>query len=152
MEEDKKTAAGEDRVNELQKLNKVKALEVADLKETVDRLETEKSDLLEQFEEIKEQNEELKRVNDDVDSFRSDASMLEETRISLEEANERRRKLSIDLVASREELVVLQAKSESNACEIQRLTDELNTVVMARDSLVKDSEQGQSEIEKRLID
>merc|ERR1711913_200962 len=71
--------------SDVQNMLKVKELEVLDLKETVERLESEKQELSEEIEEMRSTIDELRRISDNMESYKDDSELLVDTKNNLEE-------------------------------------------------------------------
>ena len=87
----------DDKVNEALKLVRVKDLELQELKETVDRLQEEKSDLAEEVQEVKKQ---LEQLDSGADTLKQLQEQLEEVKGLYDRAkqDEGRLKTEIDKV------------------------------------------------------
>merc|ERR1712240_250284 len=70
--------------NDVQNMLKVKELEVLDLKETVERLESEKQESTEEIDEMRSTIDELRRINESVETYKDDSDLLAETKNNLE--------------------------------------------------------------------
>ncbi len=84
---------GHDRVNEMLKLMRIKDLELEELRETIDRLETEKADLGTEVREALEQVAELEAVRDQAETHRGMLQLFEETKAAYERLKEEEHRL-----------------------------------------------------------
>jgi hypothetical protein len=84
---------GHDRVNEMLKLMRIKDLELEELRETIDRLETEKADLGTEVREALEQVAELEAVRDQAETHRGMLQLFEETKAAFERLKEEEHRL-----------------------------------------------------------
>jgi chromosome segregation ATPase len=84
---------GHDRVNEMLKLMRIKDLELEELRETIDRLETEKADLGTEVREALEQVAELGAVRDQAETHRGMLQLFEETKAAYERLKEEEHRL-----------------------------------------------------------
>jgi chromosome segregation ATPase len=84
---------GHDRVNEMLKLMRIKDLELEELRETIDRLETEKADLGTEVREALEQVAELEAVRDQAETHRGMLQLFEETKVAFERLKEEEHRL-----------------------------------------------------------
>jgi chromosome segregation ATPase len=84
---------GHDRVNEILKLMRIKDLELEELRETIDRLETEKADLGTEVREALEQVAELEAVRDQAETHRGMLQLFEETKAAFERLKEEEHRL-----------------------------------------------------------
>ena len=91
-EEDLKKDSG--KKNDEQNQIKMKELEIADLKESVERLESEKQELDGEIMEMRGTIAELRSINDNVETYKDDSVQLFDTRTKLEEVEKERERLS----------------------------------------------------------
>merc|ERR1712013_954920 len=108
--------------NDVQNVLKVKDLEVLDLKETVERLESEKQELSEEIEEMRSTIDELRRINENVETYKDDSELLLDTKNNLEESEKERAKLISELTDLRNEMATI---SFSNDKTIKDLRNEM---------------------------
>merc|ERR1719175_594338 len=80
-----------------QSMVKLKDLEILDLKESLERLESEKDELQEEITEMRNTIGELQSVSETVESYRDDQADLLDTRTRLEEVERERAKIFSDL-------------------------------------------------------
>ena len=85
--------SGHDRVNEMLKLMRIKDLELEELRETIDRLETEKADLGGEVAEALQQVAELEAARDQVEAHRATSQLLEETKMAFERLKDEEHRL-----------------------------------------------------------
>jgi chromosome segregation ATPase len=85
--------SGHDKVNEMLKLMRIKDLELEELRETIDRLETEKTDLSGEVAEALEQVAELEAVRDQVEAHQATVQLLEETKAGYDRIKEEEHRL-----------------------------------------------------------
>ena len=119
----------EDEGNEVSKLKgqvKTKDFEINDLTETLDRLTSEKEELKQEIDDLVKQNEEL-RCSVDAQTGDSivDVALYDETRISLDEANERCSQLTVEIGVAKEALEQLNKSKIEDSATLQILKDEL---------------------------
>ena len=140
----------DDKVNEVLKLMKIKDMELEELKETIDRLETEKEDLNEEFKEAKGQLIELEGASETMEAYKATLDQLEETKVSYDKAKEEEGRLAENLDKLRLELDLAKNNAAVETSSLhQALNDKTgeNTILQQQ---VSSSSSKVAELEKRL--
>merc|ERR1711892_1426533 len=106
--------------SDVQSMLKVKELEVLDLKETVERLESEKQELSEEIEEMRNTIDELQRINDNVESYKDDSELLVDTKNNLEELERERTKLISELTDLRNEMATISFSNDKTIKDLRQ--------------------------------
>jgi len=136
--------------NDMQNMLKLKELEVLDLKETVERFESEKEELSEEINEMRNTIDELRSINDNVESYRDDSAMLDDTKNNLDEVTRERAKLNSELTDLRNEMATVRF---SNDKTIKDLRNEMEGKIQEIDNLNKrvfDATEKIKDLEKSL--
>merc|ERR1712227_907913 len=103
---------------------KLKELEVADLKESVDRLESEKDELSEEINEMRNTVAELRSINENVEAYRDDSAQLLDTKMKLEEAEKDKAKIFAELSDMRNEMATVQFSNDKTIKDLRKDLDE----------------------------
>ena len=135
----------DDKVNEVLKLMKIKDMELEELKETIDRLETEKQDLFEELRESKDQLGALESASEQIDALKNIEDLLEETRLNYDKAKDSEQQLRSKFEQVNHELSVLK---ETSSKDLESLR-----YALSEQTSVKDLLQHQAEINtSRLVE
>ena len=140
----------DDKVNEVLKLMKIKDMELEELKETIDRLETEKQDLFEELRESKNQLGALESVSEQIDALKNTEDLLEETRLNYDKAKDSEQQLRSKFEQVHHELSVLK---ETSSKDLESLRNALSEQMSEKDLLQQKAEMNTSrlvELERRL--
>ena len=139
--------------SELSKLKgqvKTKDIEINDLTETLDRLTSEKEELRQEMDDLAKQNEELRCSADDqgVDNM-VDVALYDEARISLDEANEKCRQLSMEVGVAKEALDQLNKSKLEDSNMLQQLKEEVSNERNKKKELEKEIDRITEECDKK---
>ena len=140
----------DDKVNEVLKLMKIKDMELEELKETIDRLETEKQDLFEELRESKDQLGALESASEQIDALKNIEDLLEETRLNYDKAKDSEQQLRSKFEQVNHELSVLK---ETSSKDLESLRYALSEQTSVKDLLQHQAEINTSrlvELERRL--
>ena len=107
-----------------QSMVKLKDLEIIDMKESLERLESEKSELEEEITEMRNTIAELRSVSETVESYRDDQADLLDTRTRLEEVERERAKMFSDLSDLRNEMATIQFSSDKAIKDLRKDLDD----------------------------
>ena len=113
-----------DKNTDAQNMVKLKELEVADLKESVDRLESEKDELSEEINEMRNTVAELRSINENVEAYRDDSAQLLDTKMKLEEAEKDKAKIFAELSDMRNEMATVQFSNDKTIKDLRKDLDE----------------------------
>ena len=139
--------------SELSKLKgqvKTKDIEINDLTETLDRLTSEKEELRQEMDDLAKQNEELRCSSDDqgVDNM-VDVALYDDARISLDEANEKCRQLSMEVGVAKEALDQLNKSKLEDSTMLQQLKEEVSIERNKKKELEKEIDRITQEGDKK---
>ena len=138
--------------NEAQNMRKIKELEVLDLKETVERLESEKEELTEEINETRNTIDELRTINDNVECYRDDSALLVDTKNNLDEAEKERTKLSSDLTELRNEMATIQFSNDKTIKDLRIEMEEKNQEINDCNLKLQQSSEKINNLEKSLTE
>merc|ERR1712002_148219 len=135
-----------------QNMLKIKELEVLDLKETVERLESEKEELTEEINETRNTIDELRTINDNVECYRDDSALLVDTKNNLEEAEKERTKLSSELTELRNEMATIQFSNDKTIKDLRIEMEEKNQDINDCNLKLQQSSEKINNLEKSLTE
>jgi len=107
-----------------QSMMKLKDLEILDLNESLERLESEKSELQEEISEMRSTIAELRSVSESVENYRDDSADLLDTRTKLEEVERERTKISSELSDLRNEMATTQFSNDKTIKDLRKDIEE----------------------------
>ena len=121
-----------DEVTSLKAGLKAKEIEVEDLIETVDRLQTEKSEFEQEVTELTMQNQDLKRQHDEMQMSTSpegvDFALYEDTKQNLDETTENLVKITEELAIKEKNLELATRDKQSAEQQLLRLQNDLSAL------------------------
>ena len=122
--------------NEAQNLLRLKELEVVDLKESVERLESEKHELADEINEMRNTIDDMRNINDNIESYKDDSADLLDTRAKLEELENEKIKVVSELSDLRNEMATVQFSNDKTINDLRKeLSDKKDEVVSIREKL-----------------
>merc|ERR1711915_848722 len=142
----KKIQEHEERTQKIdnQNLLKLKELEVLDLKETVERIESEKEELTEEINDMRNTIDELRNISENVESYKDDSDQLADARNNLEAVEKERKKLLSDLTDLRNEMATTSFSNNKTIKDLRNEMEERNQEIhqlMGRDTELKETIQ-----------
>merc|ERR1712128_296747 len=138
--------------SDVQSMLKVKELEVLDLKETVERLESEKQELSEEIEEMRNTIDELQRINDNVESYKDDSELLVDTKNNLEELERERTKLISELTDLRNEMATISFSNDKTIKDLRHEIEEKNQEIQNLSRKELEGNDKIQDLEKSLVE
>merc|ERR1712106_824923 len=138
--------------SDVQSMLKVKELEVLDLKETVERLESEKQELSEEIEEMRSTIDELQRINDNVESYKDDSELLVDTKNNLEELERERTKLISELTDLRNEMATISFSNDKTIKDLRHEIEEKNQEIQNLSRKELEGNDKIQDLEKSLVE
>merc|ERR1711892_1367719 len=138
--------------SDVQSMLKVKELEVLDLKETVERLESEKQELSEEIEEMRNTIDELQRINDNVESYKDDSELLVDTKNNLEELERERTKLISELTDLRNEMATISFSNDKTIKDLRHEIEEKNQEIQNLSRKELEGNDKIQDMEKSLVE
>ena len=103
-----------------QGLMKLKELEIADLRESLERLESEKEEGLEELTEMRNTVAELRSLSETVENYNHDSAELLDTRTRLEEVEGERTKMVSELSDLRNEMATTQFSNDKTIKDLRK--------------------------------
>jgi len=138
--------------NDVQNMLKLKELEVLDVKETVERLESEKQELTEEIDEMRNTIDELRRISDNVESYKDDSELLVDTKNNLEELEKERAKLISELTDLRNEMATISFSNDKTIKDLRNEMEEKNQEILNLNEKELEANKKVQELEKSLLE
>eukprot|EP00092_Neocalanus_flemingeri_P001893 GFUD01002020.1.p1 GENE.GFUD01002020.1~~GFUD01002020.1.p1 ORF type:complete len:4147 (-),score=1483.97 GFUD01002020.1:293-12733(-) len=141
-----------DKKSDTQNMLKLKELEVLDLKETVERLNSEKEELSEEISEMRNTIDELRRINDNVESYRDDSALLVDTKNNLDEVEKERTKISSELTDLRNEMATVGFSNDKTIKDLRNEMEDKNQEIQKLNRSILEANEKVADLEKSLMD